>query len=123
MASCQVEDEKEGIQKQLDEVDVTLANECEERNRQKVFDNFGDITGTKGNVSNNGIWKVNKKIFPKNITAVPTAKKDVNGMLVSNPDLLKKLHLDTYHTGKTQANPTRSGADENTEGGFVSAQT
>ena len=33
--------------------------------RQKVFDNFGDITGTKGNVSNNGIWKV------KNITAVP----------------------------------------------------
>ena len=59
--------------------------------RQKVFDNFGDITGTKGNVSNNGIWKV------KNITAVPTAKKDVNGMLVSNPDLLKKLHLDTYH--------------------------
>ena len=97
MASCQVENEKEDLQKQLDEVDVTLANECEERNRQKVFDNFGDITGSKGNVNNNGIWKVKKKIFPKNITAVPTAKKDVNGMLVTNPDLLKKLYLDTYH--------------------------
>ena len=29
MASCQVENEKEDLEKKLDEVDVTLASECE----------------------------------------------------------------------------------------------
>ena len=52
MASCQVENEKEDLEKKIDEVDVTLASECEERNRQKGFDNLGDITETKGNLSN-----------------------------------------------------------------------
>ena len=37
-----------------------------------------------------------KENFPKNGANVPIAKKDVNGLLVTNPDLLKKLYLDTY---------------------------
>ena len=66
---------------------------------KKVFGNFGDLSSAQGSLSNNGLWKVKKKICPKYGATVPIAKKDMNGLLVTNPDLLKKLYLDTYQQG------------------------
>ena len=57
IARCQDDDKKEALEKQMVELDATLASECEEGNRRKVFENLDDIAG-QDNVNNHGIWKV-----------------------------------------------------------------
>jgi hypothetical protein len=44
------------------------------------------------------MWKLKKKIFPKNLPSLPTAKKDSKGNLISSPEELKSLYLQTYKT-------------------------
>ena len=50
------------------------------------------LTETDGSINVSGVWKIKKKIFPKNMKTLPIAKKDVNGRLVSNPEELKTLY-------------------------------
>ena len=42
------------------------------------------------------MWKVKKKVFPKHTKPLPVAKLDKNGRLVSCPEELKTLYLETY---------------------------
>ena len=41
------------------------------------------------------MWKLKQKIIPKR-NEVPTAKKNTNGQLVTNPKELKELYFQTY---------------------------
>ena len=95
MVNCD-DDKKEELEKQLEDLDVTLASLCEEENRRKVFENFDVLAEAQGALNTNGMWNLKKKVFPKNVSAAPTAKKSFNGQLVTNPELLKQLYLDIY---------------------------
>ena len=89
-------DDHEEIERKLNEIEVTLANECSEENLKKVMDNFGSIAKSDGSVNTNGMWNIKKRVFPKNAKIVPTAKRNFNGQIETNPDTLKKLYAETY---------------------------
>ena len=90
------DDVYEAALKELDRVENALANECAEENLKKVMENLGSFASSEGSLNTNGMWKVKKKIFPKNSKILPTAKKNFNGQLETNPDTLKTLYLETY---------------------------
>ena len=72
--------------------------ECQDRvaNSDKIFNNFGMFAGNNGNLNVNGMWAVKKKVFPKNPSSLPVAKKDVDGKVISSHQDLKLLYLETF---------------------------
>ena len=42
------------------------------------------------------MWNVMKKVFPKNIKPLPVGKKNEVGQIITNPESLKSLYLETY---------------------------
>ena len=96
VAQCDDDKKKEALEEILNDLDAQVAKECEEENRKKVFDNFAVFSEATGSLNTNGMWNVKKKVFPKNVSSAPTAKKAPNGQLVTHPDQLKQLYLDTY---------------------------
>ena len=46
---------------ELNKIEESIAEKCEEANRKRVNDNFKDIGGNEGNLSHQGIWSVKKK--------------------------------------------------------------
>ena len=58
-------------------------------NRNKVVNNFKSLSDTDGILNTNGMWKLKKKLFPKHVQSVPTAKKDSQGNLISTQEELK----------------------------------
>ena len=49
-----------------------------------------------GNLSHHGVWKAKKKYFPKVKPANPVGKKNIKGQIITNPEELKDLYLDTF---------------------------
>ena len=60
------------------------------------MDTFKELSDTDGTTNVNGMWGLKRKIFPKNLKQLPTAKKTVDNKIVSSQDDLKKLYLDTF---------------------------
>ena len=73
-----------------------LAESVCKENFEKVKENFSLLTNNQDSFSCNGMWKAKKRMFPKHTKPLPVAKVDSNGRLVSNPEELKSLYLDTY---------------------------
>ena len=73
-----------------------IADECENVNRKKVIDTFKDIGDNDGNLSHQGVWRAKKKHFPKLKPSLPVGKKNLQKQLITNPEELKELYLDTF---------------------------
>ena len=86
-------DEKE--EEELKQLEETIANKCEEVNKKRVVDNFKELDN-QGDVNHQGIWKVKNKYFPKVKTTLPAGKRNMKGQLITNPDELKNLYLNTF---------------------------
>ena len=86
----------ENEEAELIKIESLIANACQDANRQKVIDNFKDIDGSNGNLSHQGVWKLKKKYFPKNKPTLPAGKKNLKKQLITNPEELKNLYLDTF---------------------------
>ena len=83
---------KEELEKVIEEITIKVA----EQNRNKIMDNFKHLDQSEGETFSNGIWNIKKKIMPKNKASLPAAKIDVHGNLVTEPNALKKLYLETF---------------------------
>ena len=81
-------------EEELDKLEEEIAKKCEENNKKKVIDNFRELDDN-GDVSNQGIWKVKRKFFPKIKPSLPVGKKNLKQQLITNPTELKKLYLET----------------------------
>ena len=57
---------------------------------------FGEMNGVDGNLAHQGIWKAKQEFSPKTKPSLPLGKKNVKGQLITNPEELKKLYLDTF---------------------------
>ena len=68
---------------------------CAEENVKKIKEQLGDISNLKGGFSCQGMWKVKNRMFPKSRDP-PMGKWDASGNIVTAPNALKKLYLDTY---------------------------
>ena len=62
-AACQSDEEIISLEKKLKDLDVTLTNISEEKNRNKVIEHFGDLNGTNGKLNKIGMWKVKKNLW------------------------------------------------------------
>ena len=63
---------------------------------EKIKDHLKDLSSQEGNFDRNKMWKLRKKICPKNTKENITAKEDENGKLETNPSKLKNLYLETF---------------------------
>ena len=87
---------EEKDEEEISDIEAKIAKECEDVNRKKVIDTFSDIGENFGNLSHQGVWKAKKKHFPKLKPSLPVAKKNLKKQLITNPEELKDLYLDTF---------------------------
>ena len=73
-----------------------IAQMCEDKNRQKVMKNFGEMNGTDGGLNHQGVWKNKRKLFPKIKPNLPVGKNNLKKQLITNSEELKDLYLDTF---------------------------
>ena len=62
----------------------------------KMVEEFVQTLDHNGKFSQSGMWKLRKKLHPSKSTDPPMAKVDMKGNLVTAPNLIRKLYLDTY---------------------------
>ena len=84
------------LKKELDDLEVEIGNEIANDNRNKVMNTFQALSDTDVTTNVNGMWGLKRKIFPKNVEQLPTAKKNVENRIISSQNELKKLYLDTF---------------------------
>ena len=77
-------------------LEALIAEECQDENKKKVVDNFRDINGSDGNLNHQGVWKAKKRYFPKLKPKIPVGKKNIKGQMITNPEELKELYLNTF---------------------------
>ena len=65
------------------------------RNAHMVQEYVSNLESDAGNFSQVGLWKLKRKLCKSPIEA-PTAKLNSSGNLITSPNLIKKLYLDTY---------------------------
>ena len=73
-----------------------IAEKCEETNRKKVMENFGEMNGYHGGLNHQGVWKNKRKLFPKIKPSLPVGKMNLKKQLITNPEELKELYLNTF---------------------------
>ena len=64
-----------------------------------------------GNLNHQGVWKSKIKCFPKIKPSLPVGKKNWKKELVTNPEQLKDLYLDTFKY-RLRKRPVRPGFEE-----------
>ena len=74
-------------------------------------DNFNDLDGNNGNLNHQGVWKAKKKCFPKVMPTVPVGKKNLKNEIVTNPQELKELYLNTFKY-RLRHRPVKPGFEE-----------
>ena len=86
----------EDHEEELEQVEKEIARASEEENKEKIMNNFKEFADKQGSFNINGMWNIKKKIFPKIAQSKPTGKKNMAGQIITNPDGLKKLYLETF---------------------------
>ena len=109
LKSKQVLSEKD--EEEVEDIEEKIAEKCQEENRQKVMDNFSEMNGVDGNLLHQGVWKTKQKLFPKIKPTLPVAKKNLKGQLITNPEELKNLYLDTFKF-RLRHRPVQPGFEE-----------
>ena len=84
------------FEKEISEVENELAASVSKDNFEKIKENFSILSNSKGTFSATGLWKAKQRVFPKHSKPLPVAKVDNLGKMISNPEALKKLYIDTY---------------------------
>ena len=92
---CQNEDIKRFIAKKVETIEAIVSTGCSEENVRKVNEYLKNLEMENGEFSQGGMWKLKSQLCPTPCDP-PTAKIDDNGNLVSNPDKLLELYLETY---------------------------
>ena len=50
---------------EIDEIEQRISGKCQERNKNKVMETFGEMNGVDGNLAHQGIWKAKQTFSPK----------------------------------------------------------
>ena len=77
------------------EVEEFLVDKLAAKNADMVREQVNSITTLDGNFSQSGLWKMKQRFCPTT-TDPPTAKLDDTGNLITSPEGLKRLYLNTY---------------------------
>ena len=88
-------EERHKLEDRIDIIEEEIADESSEKYIEKIAENVKGMTNMDGKFCNNSLWKLKKKLFPRESPKI-TIKKDTEGNLISNPEKLKSLYLETY---------------------------
>ena len=86
---------KQITENEIENIEDLISSKCAERNSQTVRDYVQNLDVSRGNFSQLGMWKLKNKLCPTQVDP-PMAKRDKLGSLITAPNLIKKLYLDTY---------------------------
>ena len=87
---------EEEEEEEIIHLEKLIADKCEEKNRKIVMENFGEMDGADGILNHQGVWKNKRKLFPKIKPNLPVGKKNLKKQLITNPEELKELYLNTF---------------------------
>ena len=68
-------------------------------NYDKIKRHTEKLSNLEGGINNGGLWELKKEVAPRPIDP-PMAKKDEQGNVITEPETIKELYLNTYK--KTQ---------------------
>ena len=81
--------------KKLEKVEESLVEETASKNSQIVKEHLDNLETSEGSFSSLGLWKLKKKLFPLAVDP-PMAKRDQAGNIITAPEAIKDLYIDTY---------------------------
>ena len=64
------------------------------KNMEELMFNINELKRSNGNQAS--IWKLKKKMFPKNKSSLPVAKRNRAGKIITNVEELKEVYLQHY---------------------------
>ena len=99
------------INNDIASVETELSSLLADENLLRIKDNLQSLTNTDGSTAVSGVWKITKKLFPKNPKTLPVSKMNQNGRLVSSPEELKELYIKTYQN-RLRHRPAKPGFEE-----------
>ena len=103
---------KNGPQEKVNVINKTIADLEAVENRNIIIRNFKTLSEDPEKVDQNKMWKTMRKIWPKFGSNLPTAKKNHNGKIVTDPQALKMLLAKEY-TERLRTRPIRNDFSEN----------
>ena len=80
---------------EIQKIEDEISSKCANRNSKIVKEYVQHLDAVSGNFSQLGMWKLKNKLCPTQADP-PMAKKDKFGSLITAPNLLRQLYLDTY---------------------------
>ena len=86
---------REIISSEIQKTEDDISRLSSSRNAAIVRDYVKNLDYESGNFSQLGLWKLKQELCQTQVDP-PTAKRDAKGTLITSPNLLKKLYLDTY---------------------------
>ena len=102
------------INVELEDIESEISAEIGKQNRDKIFQNFSSLDQSEGGALSQGLWDIKKKVFPKTAPAIPAAKRDITGRIITDPAGLKKLYLETF-SHRLRTRPSKQSVVENFE--------
>ena len=88
-------EQKQIIENEIEELDKKISDECAKENSEIIKNHTRNVCTIEGTFSSNAMWKLKKKIFKK-AYELPTAKKNAEGMLITNPEMIRNMYVQTY---------------------------
>ena len=86
---------QDAAQTKITQIEEEISKLCAERNYRIVQNHKKSLGTPDGKFSQIGMWKLKNQLVPKEIDP-PMAKLDKHGNLITAPEVLKKLYLETY---------------------------
>ena len=92
-SSCKVA--RKAAEERLKELEDSVAEATAAKNAHIVKEHIENMETDDGNFSNLGFWKLKRKLFPI-AEDPPMAKHDKEGNIITAPEGIKNLYIDTY---------------------------
>ena len=95
IAKSQCKLSEEIAKSNLEKIEKDLAEETATQNAETIKEHLQTVESLDGNFSQIGFWKLKQKIWPSSCDP-PMAKQDNEGNIITAPQTLKNLYLETY---------------------------
>ena len=86
---------KRFVETKIDQLNTKISSLISSKNCEIVTNQISNLETLEGGFSQNGMWRVKSKLFPKPPNP-PMAKRDNFGNLITTEAPLKNLYLETY---------------------------
>ena len=95
MKKSKFDNERKIYSEKVDDLDADITEISSDYNARMIEEHVTKLSNSDGKLTHLGMWKIKNLVVPKERDP-PMAKLDLKGNLITEPDSLKNLYLDTY---------------------------